>query len=371
MLGIKQSILNVVPKSYASSEGCPNGILPCSLGVNPYGIPGRVMDSLREIEVSIVNLYPHNNELFIAGIINKFKDVAYLSAENIVLGNGSIELLFDMNRMFLDDNRCAMGYLPQFPAYVDDVRYIGSKYEPYLLDKTKNYRFDVGSFLDKLSEVLPSLICLENPNNPTGQIIPLCDVEKIVAAAEKRNIFVLVDEAYGEYMPNSNSAVALIACYRNVAVTRSFSKGYGLGGMRVGYLIGPAELTASIRKISSPFDGNSIGRLLAVKILEEEDFCEKLMKKVQTDKLRVIESLKVLKVASTASTVPIMVLYCEDDDIDLRQVLFDARIDTVCGLSFDNLSRNCVRLMLCDDIPVLIERLQKAEKTILAGVQRN
>ena len=84
-----------------------------------------------------------------------------------------------------------------------------------------------------------NVIYLDNPNNPTGKIIPLEEIEEVVKKAAELDIAVIVDEVYGDFMSKENSSISLINQYDNLLIVRSFSKGFGLAGLRIGYVILP------------------------------------------------------------------------------------------------------------------------------------
>lgn len=363
MKRIHPYILEMTQKSYARENVTGVPLVDCSLGVNPYGIPKQVIESLQKIPENVINQYPHDSTV-VDKIIEKYQTVVSLTREHISLGNGSFDMLKKVNRLFLDAEKSVLGYLPQFSAYVDDIHCIGANYVAYLLDKEKKYCFNVDEFLECFKHSDVSLLIIENPNNPTGQIIPIEEIEKIVIAAQKRSVFVLIDEAYGDYMPLENSSAVLVNKYSNVGVARSFSKGYGMAGIRFGYLIASRGIHTVLKKVSSPYDCNSLARVLAAKILEDKNYCTSIMERVKKDKQAVISSIKKLKIAHTSMTTPIMLLYCEDESIDLSQILLEEGIDTICGLAFDNLKQNSVRMMMCDNTPLLIELLMKVEEKL-------
>ena len=125
-------------------------------------------------------------------------------------------------------------------------------------------------------------------------------------------------EAYGDYMPLGNSAACLVNRYPNVIVTRSFSKGFGMAGLRLGYGISSLALVALLKKLALPFQCNSIARELAVALLDSEaDVIQ--MEQTAQKKASVLASLQKLHVAFTSETTPIMALYCADQEIDLQQ----------------------------------------------------
>lgn len=364
MAKINQYILDYNPKSYADvdTESCE---IDCSLGVNPDPVPERVMEMKAKISAHDVKHYPHDEKV-IDYLIEKFQGVCKLERANVSIGDGSIDVLCRINAMYLNPSRKAIGYAPQFSAYVDDIHFKGAGYEAYLLQKSANYAFDHQEMIRLIEKSDASLLYIDNPNNPTGQVIPLSQLEEIIVAADKQEMAVIIDEAYGDYMPLECSAACFINKYDNVFVTRSISKGYGLAGMRMGYVFGSKPAIKQLRKVSTPFDCNGLARELAISMLSGPDYLDGVLEKVARSKEKVMASLKKIKVAKTTNTVPISLLYTEDESVDLCRLLAECGVATVSGASFDNLDINSVRMMLCEEekIPRLIALLQKAESQL-------
>ena len=113
-----------------------------------------------------------------------------------------------------------------------------------------------------------SVISIENPNNPTGQIIDINDIEKIVRKAKQYGIFVIIDEAYGDYMSLNNSAIKLVGKYNNIIVLKSASKFYGLPNHRIGYLFAEKELIKIYDEIALPFAFSDLSASIFIKIIK-------------------------------------------------------------------------------------------------------
>ena len=101
---------------------------------------------------------------------------------------------------------------------------------------------------------------VDRPNNPTGQTMPLGDVERLCRAAAAAGAFCVVDEAYGDFLPREESAMTLMDRYDNLIIIRTFSKGFGLANLRAGYLVLPPKLTAMLRQCSNPYVLSDIQR---------------------------------------------------------------------------------------------------------------
>ena len=141
-------------------------------------------------------------------------------------------------------------------------------YEYYSLEEKNNYKFIATDFIEKIDSTY-SLISIENPNNPTGQIIDINDIEKAVRKAKQYNIMVIVDEAYGDYMPLDNSAIKLVGKYNNIMVLRSASKFYGLPNHRVGYMFADKELVKIYNEIAIPFPFSDLSASVFIKVLKD------------------------------------------------------------------------------------------------------
>lgn len=365
MYRLRESVVESISCDYANNEIEVAEVLDCSLGVNPYGMNDSVVQQLKNICPSDIAHYPHNDAIR-ARIADRFRKVfPGISADNVLLANGSMDILRKLNMAVVGEGGSVIGVEPRFSAYVDDLFYVGAHHIAYTLEQKNNYRFDTDAFLEKY-EKNPAcqMVCIENPHNPTGQIIPVEEIERIAFAAEKRGVFLVIDEAYGDYMPLENSAAALISTNPNILVTRSFSKGYGMAGIRLGYLLADKNVANAISKVFLPFDCNSIGRLLGMRALDDLDYCPRLMKQVASDKEKILNKLEKLQVAQTAATTPIMMLYHPDRKTDLYQLLLQNGIKTISGKGFQTLSKNCVRMMVCADAERQAEILGEVERQI-------
>ncbi len=367
-------IENYAPKDYGDADfsGCE---LDCSLGVSGWPLPPEVTERLAEIPASELKNYPHNPALLAElteALLARFRPAApFLTAENIHFGCGSYDLLCGINRLYAGPGRSVFGHAPQFTAYVDHVRCIGARYEAYPLDPACGYRLDAGAFADAVRRApsSPALICCENPNNPTGQALAPGAAETLIAAARDTGAAVVFDEAYGDYLAPEESAAALIAegerAGVDVFVTRSFSKGYGMAGIRLGYALGPRRAMAQLRKLVLLFDSSAPARQLAAAMLAARpDYPAELRARTREANEFLyprIAAAGKYRMAETSVYTPICTLYAEEKSVDLCRALARAGIAAVSGRNFGNLGQNAVRLMLCDDLPRLAELLARAE----------
>lgn len=380
MSQINPYIENYVSKDYGGVDagGC---VLDCSLGVSCRPVPDDVLETLSAMafEPDSVRQYPHRADVDAENCRHLralYGDIAPgLRDENFWFGDGSFDLLCGLNLLYGNPGVKIMGTAPQFTAYVDHVHCIGVPYTAYPLNREKNYLFEADAFCEMVLRERPALICCENPNNPTGQSAGLEGLRKIVGAAERVNAAVVFDEAYGDYLPKTESAIPLIFEGEergvDVFVTRTFSKGFGMAGVRMGYVMGPAAAVAQLKKLVTPFNCNSLARLLARSLLRNHpDFQERLSADAREANLKLYDAVRRMRnargepkyhIAETSLYTPICTLYVDDENADLCRALAEAGLAAVSCATYENMGPNAVRLMLCQDIDLLIDLLEKAD----------
>ena len=169
-----------------------------------------------------------------------------------------------------------LGYGPQFNEIPTEMEAAGGNYRPIPL--MPDFQFPFQQILCQLKSKNDSMLYLDNPNNPTGYLIPMEYIECIVQEAEKNEIIVLVDEAYGDFVPDECSAINLVRKYSNLMVIRSFSKALGLAAQRVGYMAISDSLAHYYKKIDVPFEPTLVSAEMASMTLGDYDFINHVRK---------------------------------------------------------------------------------------------
>ena len=362
MYGINKFIVNQERNDYSEHLADFDFKLDCSMGSNPYGTwPGLMVTNQVVKELAY---YPFSDEPLKEAIAEYFAPMVSLKPSNICLCCGSIGAMLTINRMVLKEGTVILGIAPQFSAVVDDFLTYGASYQPVYLKKEKQYHFDLAEFLAELDKLETAYVYIDNPNNPTGQIVSLADIEKIIQAAKTRDSFVVIDEAYGDYMSMDNSAANLIEKYDNLAVVRTFSKGFGAAGLRLGYILAQDRIVQLLNKVNVPFANNSLANDCALQLLAS-NWVQQTKERVLVAKQTLCNGgLKVIKMASTAQSTPISLLYCDDEGIDLCQVLEQTGLRAITGAGYEGIGQNSVRLNVHEDMPLLMECLRNAEMII-------
>ena len=385
-LKIKKQLLEQEKISYAmDSIELPEGGIDCSEGCNPYGFPAECAEVLRSFDPAGMGPYPHSQALYEA-ISEYWKDYIDVERENILLADGSINALYIINNIFDTHDAVVLGVSPQFTDYYMHAEMIGIEYAPYQLDPARNYKFDTDEFLAMhygvySGEALPetgksyNFIYIDNPNNPTGQCISIEDIERIVIEANRLNITVIVDEAYGDFMPKENSAVRLGVKYPNLVVVRTLSKGFGLAGMRIGYIIGTKPMISYMNKMVNPYLVSEIGREIGAAALKHSEFVEKSKEEFACMKgeLKAVLGCRDecpagdtgrLHMAETLDTNSLMLLYHDDRGIDLKEEFWKRGVLVIDGYDFKGLDASSarVRLPMREDFPILLKAVEEINR---------
>ncbi|WP_346353073.1 histidinol-phosphate transaminase [Azotosporobacter soli] len=361
---VKSHLMNYQRASYVSEEetvGTAQGMLDCAYGTNPYGYSDKVA-WVREIFSQELNQYPQYPYAEARRHIAAFwKAEADISMEAIRLGCGSMGILSTINKMLVAEKTAVLGYAPQFTEYISEVQCLGGEYAYVRLRRERNFRFDADAFMARMKQ-RTQLIYIDNPNNPTGQILPLSEIRAIVEKAEGMGCCVIVDEAYGDFMDKSNSAVRLVDAFENLFVVRSFSKGFGLAGMRLGYLVCSKTLMPYYKKVDTPFAVSDLGCRILQSALDDTAFIEDSVNKIRRAKTRLQNGCKKIKAWHTHSSVPILVLEHPDESVDLQRLFLKNNVITEAGKDFIGVGKNAVRLRIPSDIEKLLQVVESIER---------
>ena len=385
---VNDHIRAYVPKDYAGTVVEGEMQVDCSLGVNADLLGDSVFQRLhgfqqrtlqQEGNFAEIKYYPHDETLkeeLVRWYQSNGVGEDWLKPENFLLGNGSYDILCSMNLLCLGPGRKVLGHGPQFTAYMDHVACTGGIYEACLLPEKWNYAFDLEGYLDAMDDSF-DLFIIENPNNPTGQMLPLSAVLAIAEKALAMEKVLMVDEAYGEYIPFGASAINLVKEFPNVLVTRSFSKGWGMAGLRLGYGVASTEsdLLEQLQKLVLPFNCNAVARTLAEAALkhkrENEDDPFNVWPVIR-NKQRLLEKVDAcafryrrrIKVAETHFSTPILMLRYSgtDKSLHLARHLLNHGILTVSCETYEGVGKEAVRIMLpeTEKMPLLLKLLEEA-----------
>ena len=228
-----------------------------SLNLPPL-VEERVLSRLSRIAF---NRYPNDEG---GQLCEQIAADLHLKKENICLGNGSSEIIEKLCYAFGGSGHTIVYPEPSFSMYRIYVEMAGA--EGAAVPTKKDYRLDVKNFVATAKDRQASLAILCNPNNPTGNFLPLHDVAYL---AHHLDCAFLVDEAYIEF--GGSSAISLMKRFPNVIVARTFSKAFGLASARVGYMIAAPEIVRMVNRVYMPYHMNVLSLATADIVYQMRD----------------------------------------------------------------------------------------------------
>lgn len=241
---------------------------------NPLGPSPKVQAAVNKA-IGDSALYPDGNGFHLKQALSEKLSV---SASSITLGNGSNDVLDLIARVFLNSGREAIYSEYAFVVYPIATQSVGatarvSKALP--IDSSQPYGHDLEAMAALLSDKT-SLIFIANPNNPTGTWLTKDQLKKFLDKVPA-DVIVVLDEAYGEYInePDYPNALEWLAQFPNLIITRTFSKAYGLAGLRIGYSISHPDIADLLNRVRAPFNVNSLGLVAAEAALKDDEYIAK------------------------------------------------------------------------------------------------
>ena len=242
------------------------GIVKLASNENPLGCSPLAMVAMQEA-LKTIALYPDGNGFELKDALSRRYGVEHA---RIVLGNGSNDMLELAARAFLTVGDKAVYSDHAFAVYPLATQAVGAT---GISVPAINYGHDLKAMLKAAVAQQAKLVFVANPNNPTGTFLSAAVLLDFLRALPE-NILVVLDEAYNEYLPVEcrYDSVNWLKEFPNLIVSRTFSKAYGLAGLRVGYAFADAQVADMMNRVRQPFNVNSVAQAAAVAALQDEDF---------------------------------------------------------------------------------------------------
>lgn len=235
---------------------------------NPLGISPLVKAALQETLAGLAR-YPDANGFYLKSkLAKKFA----VDPAQITLGNGSNDVLELLARTFVNDQHEVIFAQHAFVVYPLVTQAIGAT---GVAVPAKDYGHDLPAMLAAITPKT-RMIFIANPNNPTGTFLT-SEAQHDFIRQVPSNVLVVLDEAYYEYVPEAERAPSLewIASFPNLVVSRTFSKAYGLAGLRAGYMVSHPEVADLMNRARQPFNMNSLSLKAAEVALNDDDYLHK------------------------------------------------------------------------------------------------
>lgn len=282
---LPRSVVDAIP-GYKAGRAAELDELKLSSNENPFPpLPGVVERAAAEL--ARVNRYPD------AGVTRLHDALAaHLGrpTEAFAAGTGSVAVLFSLLDAYCGPGDEVVTAWRSFEAYPIAVTVTGATHVrvPLRADATHDLDAMAAAVTDRTKVVV---VC--TPNNPTGPVVGHAELERFVESLPP-SVLVVVDEAYVEFVrdPAAARGLELQARFDNVVVLRTFSKAYGLAGLRVGYLVGHADVAAATRKATPPFSVTDVAQAAAVASLEARDELAERVESVVGGRATLLEGLR-------------------------------------------------------------------------------
>ena len=246
------------------------GKLRLDFNENTIGCSPRVVEVLQKTATpQFLAVYPEYQ-----ASREKMAPFFEVDPDQLVFADGTDEAIQVMVHTYVDADDEVLIPWPTFPIFRVAAELVGAKIKLIRYGKAK-LDFPLGRLLRALSPKT-RLILIANPNNPTGGAIGLAEIETILQAAPRAAV--VIDEAYFEFY--GVTALDLLARYPNLFVSRTFSKVYGMAGLRIGCLFSQAENIAMVRKFQSPYSVNSLAVACALEAVKDQDYIQSYVDEV-------------------------------------------------------------------------------------------
>jgi histidinol-phosphate aminotransferase len=250
---------------------------------NTVGCSPRVLERLRQLQFEPLARYPERESV-------EHQVAAHLGVDpaGLLLTNGVDEAIHLICETYLETGDEVLIVVPTFSMY--EIYAAATGAQVITIPPGAKFGYPTDEVLARVSP-RTRLIAIANPNNPTGTVVLRSDLLRILRAAPDAAL--LVDEAYFDFY--GESLLAEVASHPSLFVARTFSKAYGLAGLRIGVLVGSAAQMAMVRRVSSPYNVNAVALACLPDALADEDYVRQYVAEVRQGRERLEQELRSLK----------------------------------------------------------------------------
>ncbi|RUO77633.1 histidinol-phosphate transaminase [Idiomarina seosinensis] len=249
---------------------------------NPLGLSEKVRTAL-QAELSNLIRYPDANGFYLK---SKLAELHRVEPQQITLGNGSNDVLEILARTFVSAEEEVIFSQHAFVVYPLVTQAIGAK---GVAVPAKDYGHDLEAMAAAVTDKT-KMIFVANPNNPTGTFLTTEQIKDFLDKVPP-HVIVVLDEAYYEYVPEPERAPSIdwLQHYPNLVVSRTFSKAYGLAGLRAGYAVSSTEIADLMNRIRQPFNVNALSLKAAEVVLDDHDYLQQAVQVNQQGMKQLVE----------------------------------------------------------------------------------
>ena len=311
----------VRPAVRARSEyvvDAPSGDIEVKLNQNesPFDLPDRLKQDLLEAYAQVeMNRYPSEQPDELRRALGEYNGV---DPDHILVGNGSNEITYTFGLSFLDPGDPVVLPRPMFSLYEKVMRL--QEADCTIVPPRDDFGFDADALATAAAETDAVLTILTTPNNPTGLAMTLDEIEQVVTASPG---FVVVDEAYVEFNPEG-TALDLLRRHPNVLILRTLSKGFGLAGARLGYLLARPTVVTELMKARLPFMVDRFAEQTALAVLQHPDLIADRVRRIEASITELTEALQSMDAVDVVPSAANFVIFTTPVSADtLQETLAD------------------------------------------------
>ncbi|MDP2814774.1 MAG: histidinol-phosphate transaminase [Erysipelotrichaceae bacterium] len=289
---------------------------------------------LAELKKESINLYPSANSDELREMLAKINNC---SADNIVCGNGSDEIIKMITEVYVDQGDKVIIPTPTFSEYFTSVTVAGGEIVP--IESKADFTFDIDAIIDSANQNQAKLIFLCVPNNPTGCAMSQQDIDRIILGTES---IIAIDEAYFEFYGKTSAPIALKN--QRIIVMRTLSKAFGVAGIRLGYAIAQPETIDLIQRVRMPYNISALTQAVARVAVKNSEQIQQLTQWMIEERNRMIDELSTLNLEIIESHTN-FILYRSEKFEKLVNAFESERIG-VRIYPLNPMLKNCIRISL-------------------------
>lgn len=292
-----------------------------SANINPLGLSKGARAAINSAMDSIKD-YPDDESV---ELIEELARYHKLPAQNIVVGNGSIEFIYLIARML--QNKKVLIIVPAFSEYERALTVAGVDVDFFCLNEADDFKVDIEKLAEKLAEGFDAL-WMANPANPNGGLLEKAVMEEILKITAELNVLTIIDEAFMDFTEEQSIKTCVLDT-DNLIVLRSMTKFFALAGLRVGYIFAGKELIRKLRERKEPWTLNRLGSAAAIASLKDDTYIKETRAFIKEERNFLYEELAALPNMKPYPSHANFILIKLTNDLkakDLQRKLLESRI---------------------------------------------
>lgn len=333
---IRKDIRNLTVHRYEGPKECRVFL---DSNESPFDIPQDLKEELFRLllDKTELNRYPNSEATFLREIMSS---VFAVESDEIVVGVGSNELITIIINTFVESDEKVICPNPSFNIYKLISIIERCKPVEFIVRKEDDFNLDIDSLIELTKTVCAKVVFISSPNNPTGNIVSRPDIIEVLKRCQ--NSIIVVDEAYFDFTDN-NTVIDLINQFENLIVLRTFSKAYGLAGIRCGFSASNKDIANQLFKVKPPFNVSSLTQNIAMFILNNLEIIDLNVTKIKEQREYLFSEMSKLNSIKLFSTEANFIFFEVSDGGYIHKELIKKGIH-IRSFGDSKLIRNCLRV---------------------------